>query len=129
MAAKELQSWRLIRVHREANDRKDYLVANGSIWELAQQVMAERKKREVDPTLSVIRGLLMDFEEGEPSHAQKQVQEMNDLLELFTHWFDDIQHMKPEQLKALMKMGSGVGRVLEITNRLMPGKSKKDSEA
>jgi hypothetical protein len=28
--------------------------------------------------------------------------------------------MKPEHLKALMKMGAGVGRVLEITNRLTP---------
>ncbi|EAR10610.1 GbsR/MarR family transcriptional regulator [Reinekea blandensis] len=127
MAAKELQSWRLIRVHREPGDRKDYLVANGSIWELAQQVMAERKKREVDPTLSVVRGLLMDFDDSDHSHARAQMQEMNDLLELFTHWFDDVQNMKPDHLKALMKMGAGVGRVLEMTSRLKPG--KKDEEA
>jgi DNA-binding transcriptional regulator GbsR (MarR family) len=120
MAAKELQSWRLVKVHREAGDRKDYLVANGSIWQLAQQVMAERKKREVDPTLSVVRGLLMELNEAEDSHAQRQMQEMNDLLELFTQWFDDVHSMKPEHLKALMKMGAGVGRVLEITNRLTP---------
>ncbi len=127
MAAKELQSWRLIRVHREPGDRKDYLVANGSLWELAQQVIAERKKREVDPTLSVVRGLLMDFDESEDSHARRQIQEMNDLLELFTRWFDDVQDMKPDHLKALMKMGSGVGRVLEMTSRLMPGKNDKDA--
>lgn len=127
MAAKELQSWRLIRVHREPGDRKDYLVANGSIWELAQQVMAERKKREVDPTLSVVRGMLMTFDEDEQSHAKQQVQAMHDLLELFTHWFDDVQHMKPEHLKALMKMGSGVGRVLELTDRLRPGQARKES--
>lgn len=127
MAAKDLQSWRLIRVHREPGDRKDYLVANGSIWELAQQVMAERKKREVDPTLSVVRGMLMAFDEDEQSHAKQQVQAMHDLLELFTHWFDDVQNMKPEHLKALMKMGAGVGRVLELTDRLRPGQARKES--
>jgi DNA-binding transcriptional regulator GbsR (MarR family) len=125
MAAKELQSWQLIKVHREPGDRKDYLMANGSIWELAQRVMSERRKREVDPTLSVVRGLLMDIDED--SHARAQIQEMHDLLELFTKWFDDVQSMKPEHLKALMKMGAGVGRVLEMTNRLKPGKSGEDA--
>ena len=129
MAAKELHSWRLIRVHREARDRKDYLVANGSIWELAQQVMAERKKREVDPTLSVVRGLLLDSDSDQSAHARQQIQEMNDLLEQFSRWFDDVQNMKPEHLKALMKMGSGVGRVLEMSSRLIPGKQDKDAEA
>lgn len=124
MAAKELQSWQLIKVHREPGDRKDYLMANGSIWELAQRVMSERRKREVDPTLSVVRSLLM--ENDEDSHARQQMQEMHDLLELFTKWFDDVQSMKPEHLKALMKMGAGVGRVLEMTNRLMPGKANEE---
>jgi len=125
MAAKELQSWRLIKVHREPGDRKDYLVANGSLWELAQQVVAERKKREVDPTLSVVRSLLMTFDEDDNSHAKQQIQEMNELLEMFTHWFDDVHSMKPEHLKALMKMGSGVGKVLELTSRLKPGKKEE----
>lgn len=126
MAAKELQSWRLVKVHREPGDRKDYLVANGSIWDLAQQVMAERKKREVDPTLSVVRGLLMTMDDHPESHARQQIQEMNDLLELFSKWFDDVNNMRPEHLKALMKMGAGVGRVLEMTQRLTPGSKKQE---
>lgn len=118
MAIKELQSWRLIRVHRQPGDRKDYLVANGSIWALAQQVMSERRKREIDPTLSMVRGILMDSEANPDSHATRQMQEINDLLELFTHWFDDVQDMKPEHLRALMKMGSSVGKVLELSSKL-----------
>ncbi len=125
MAAKELQSWQLIRVHREAGDRKDYYVANGTIWELAQQVMAERSKREVSPTLSLMRSQLMSAESDEgrmPSYAKEQIQQVHDLLELFTLWFADVQSMKQEHIKALMKMGSGVGKVLELKDRLIPGK-------
>lgn len=122
MAAKELQSWRLIKSHREPGDRKDYLVANGTIWQLAQQVMAERRKREIDPTLSVMRGLLMENEGKTDCHATQQMHEINDLLELFTKWFDDVQNMKPEHLRALMKMGSGVGKVLELSEKFKPSK-------
>jgi DNA-binding transcriptional regulator GbsR (MarR family) len=51
-------------------------------------------------------------------HAQKQIKEIHDLLELFTHWFDDVQSMKPEHLQALMKLGSGVGRILDLAGKL-----------
>ena len=121
MAIKELNSWQLIRTHREPGDRKDYYLANGSIWELGQQVLAERKKREVDPTMSMLRSQLMNREHNEFSDtAYEKMQEIYDLLELFNHWFDDVQNMKPEHLKALMKLGSGVGKVLEITGKVLP---------
>lgn len=125
MAAKELQSWQLVKVHREPGDRKDYYVANGSIWELAQQVMSERTKREINPTLSVLRNQLLQAEQGEVSydgHTARQVQEVHDLLELFMLWFADVQNMKQEHIRALMKMGSGVGKVLEMKDKLMPGR-------
>ena len=125
MAAKELQSWQLMRIHREPGDRKDYYLANGTIWELAQQVMSERSKREVNPTLSLMRGKLISAEQdGErmPSYAKQQIQQVHDLLELFTLWFADVQNMKQEHIKALMKMGSGVGKVLELKDKLIPGK-------
>ena len=126
MALKELHSWRLIRTHREPGDRKDYFLANGTIWELSQQVLEERKKREVDPTLSMLRSQLMASEQDDmPHHAHQQMQEIHDLLELFNHWFDDMQHMKPEHLQALMRLGSGVGKVLEMTDRLRPKTKKK----
>lgn len=125
MASKELQSWQLIRVHREPGDRKDYYRANGSIWELAQQVMTERSKREISPTLSLLRNQLMKAEQDEVQlsvYAESQLQEVHDLLELFTLWFADVQNMKQEHVKALMKMGSGVGKVLELKDKLLPGK-------
>lgn len=130
MAAKELQSWQLIRVHREPGDRKDYYCTNGSIWEMAQQVMKERAKREINPTLSVLRNQLLEAENDKAAygeHAARQVREVHDLLELFTLWFDDVQSMKQEHIRALMKMGSGVGKVLEMKDRLLPGRQTHGS--
>ncbi|AWL12229.1 hypothetical protein HMF8227_01756 [Saliniradius amylolyticus] len=123
MATKELQSWQLIRTQRKPGDRKDYYVPNGSLWQLAQRVMAERKKREVDPTLSMLRGALMDADQNDTSeHAQQRLQEMHDLLELFCHWFDDMQTMRPEHLQSLMKLGTGVGKLLQFSDRIRPGR-------
>ncbi|UTA48958.1 GbsR/MarR family transcriptional regulator [Simiduia sp. 21SJ11W-1] len=118
MAAKELQSWRLIRVVRSPGDRKDYYGPNGSLWDMAQQVLSERRKREVDPTLSLLRGQLMLQDDQAPSYATQRMQEIHDLLELFTRWLDDVQRLKPAQLQALLKLGAGVGRVLELKDKV-----------
>ncbi|WP_196140777.1 GbsR/MarR family transcriptional regulator [Aliikangiella sp. G2MR2-5] len=118
MGLKELQSWQLIRVHHKPGDRKDYFKPAGTIWELALQVLSERRKREVEPTLSLLRGQLMS-DHGDTHHfANQRVQEIHDLLELFNTWFDDIHRMSPESLKTLMKLGSGVGKVLDMKERI-----------
>jgi len=120
MGLKELQSWQLIRTQNVPGDRKDYFKPAGDIWTLATQVMLERKKREMDPTLSVLRSQLMADPE---SYASQQMADILNLLELLSGWFDDMQKLNPEQLKTLLKLGSGVGKVLEMKDRVMP-KSK-----
>lgn len=115
MATKELQSWRLIRVLREPGDRKDYYGPNGGLWDMALQVVSERRKREVDPTLSLLRSQLMATDEQDYAHGR--MQEIHDLLELFTQWLDDVQRMKPEHLLALLKLGSGVSKVLTLKGK------------
>lgn len=119
MGLKELLSWRLIRTQPQPGDRKDYFRPNGSIWELAMQVLSERRKREVDPTLSVLRSQLMRAEDDNNSFAHDKMREIHDLLELFIGWFDDIHRMNPENLKTLLKLGSGVGKVLDMKDRLL----------
>lgn len=122
MGLKELQSWQLIRVHHQPGDRKDYFKPAGTIWELALQVLSERRKREVEPTLSLLRGQLMNEHATEHPFSKERVNEIHDLLELFNTWFDDIHRMKPESLKTLLKLGSGVGKVLDLKDRVT-GKS------
>jgi DNA-binding transcriptional regulator GbsR (MarR family) len=117
MGIKELQSWQLIRVHHKPRDRKDYFKPAGNIWELALQVMAERRKREVEPTLSLLRGQLMQEGASSNPFATEKVKEIHDLLELFNSWFDDIQRMSPENLVTLLKLGSGVGKVLDFKDK------------
>ena len=117
MGLKELQAWQLIRVHHRPGDRKDYFKPAGSIWELALQVLSERRKREVEPTLSLLRSQLMNDHSKEAQYATQKVQEIHDLLELFNTWFDDIHRMNPESLKTLLKLGSGVGKVLDLKEK------------
>ena len=120
MGIKELQSWRLVQVQHKPKDRKEYYSPAGSIWEMATRVFEERRKREVDPTLSLLRDNLLDEPANQKEvYAQKQMHEIHDLLETVTHWASELQNMSPESLNTLMKLGSGVSKVINLKDRLI----------
>ncbi|MCC2617753.1 GbsR/MarR family transcriptional regulator [Aestuariibacter halophilus] len=120
MGLKELQGWRLVQQQHFPGDRKDYFQALGSIWDMAQRVFEERRKREIDPTLSVLRDLLLDKPaNAQEAYAQSRLKEMHDLLESITTWSEELQRLSPEKLNTLMKLGSGVGKVLDMKDKLV----------
>jgi DNA-binding transcriptional regulator GbsR (MarR family) len=120
MGLKELQSWQLIQLQHKPGDRKEYYQAAGSIWELANRVFEERRKREMDPTLSLLRNILVDAPANDNEvHAQQKLQEIHDLLEGITKWSSELQSMSPEKLNTLMKLGSGVGKVLDMKDKFL----------
>ena len=124
MGLKELQSWRLVKQHLVPGERKDFFIPAGDIWTLANRVFEERRKREIDPTMSLLRDLLLDAPGNDKeANAQHKLNEIHDLLESVTAWSEELQNLGPEKLNTLMKLGSGVGRMLELKDKLLPGKN------
>jgi DNA-binding transcriptional regulator GbsR (MarR family) len=119
MGLKELDSWRLIRLQHLPGDRREYFSAPDDIWAIFRTLAEERRKREVDPTLSMLRdALLMDPSSTEERHAQRRLKDMHDLIELVTGWFMDVQRLEPKTLIQLMKLGAKVQKFLELKDRL-----------
>ena len=55
MSLKELQSWGLIRMVHVMGDRREHFESIQDITQLARVIIEERKKRELDPTLALLR--------------------------------------------------------------------------
>ena len=123
MGLKELQAWRLVQLRHVAGDRREYFEAPGDAWQIFQTLAEERRRREIEPTLSMLRNALLEHPASEADRsAQTRMKEMHDLIELMTSWFDDVQRLDQKTLSTLMKMGSKVQRVLEFTG---PSRSKR----
>ena len=119
MGLKELQSWNLVRLMHLPNDRREYFSAPEDVWAIFRTLAAERRKREIDPTLSMLREALME----QPSvaadiHAQARMTQMHDFIELMTNWLDDVQKMDSATLASLMKMGSKVQKLIEMKDKV-----------
>ena len=123
MGLKELQAWRLVRLRHLPGDRREYFETLGDVWDIFRVLAEERRRREIEPTLSMLRMALLEEAGSEAErHAQARMREMHDLIERLTTWFDDVQKLAPETALQLMGMGATVTRVLEFKDRLT-GKS------
>jgi DNA-binding transcriptional regulator GbsR (MarR family) len=119
MGLKELESWRLVRLQHLPNDRREYFSAPEDVWAIFRTLADERRKREVDPTLTMLRDALMAATSNEEDrHAQQRMKEMHDLIEMVTLWFNDVHRLEPDTLKQLMKMGAKVTKLLEMKDKI-----------
>lgn len=127
MGLKELQAWRLVKLKHLPGDRREYFEAPTDAWEIFRTLAEERRRREIEPTLSMLRNALLEAPSGnEDRIAQERMKSMHDLIELMTTWFDDVQRLDAQTLAQLMKMGAKVGKLLEFTGKakaLAGGKS------
>jgi DNA-binding transcriptional regulator GbsR (MarR family) len=118
MGLKELQAWRLVRLRHLSGDRREYFEAPSDAWEIFRTLAEERRRREIEPTLSMLRSALLEHPATEEDHfALERMRAMHDLIELTTTWFDDVQRMDQHTLSRLMKMGAKVQKVLQFTGR------------
>jgi DNA-binding transcriptional regulator GbsR (MarR family) len=119
MGLKELQSWRLVRLKHQPGDRREYFEAPADVWEIFRVLAEERRRREIEPTLSMLRmALLQEPADDADRHAQERMRQMHDLIDRLMTWFDDVQKLAPETALQLMGMGSTVTKVLEFKDRV-----------
>ena len=54
MNMRALIDWGIVKKELKAGERKEYFVTGKDVWELARQISRERKKREIEPIISVL---------------------------------------------------------------------------
>lgn len=107
---RELQNWGLGKVVHVLGDRRDHFETPRDVWPMFQIILRERKRREVDPSLAVLREVLSEKPAGE---ADKQLQQrMRALLEFFettSAFYDQIGELSPGMLKKLAAVARKLG--------------------
>ena len=112
---KELQNWNLIHVMHVMGDRRDHFTTSGDVWELFRTVVRERKEREFDPTIGVLRDCLSNTDlSKEEAAAQQRIKETLMLMEALSTWGEQMLRLEPATLMKVLKLGA------KIQNLLLP---------
>src|SRR6266436_648674 len=57
---RELQGWGIIKLIHVMGDKRDHFESMKDVWEMFRLVLDERKRREIDPTLAMLRECLTE---------------------------------------------------------------------
>ncbi len=110
---KELQNWRLIQVVHLMSDRRDHFQTTTDVWGLFRTVVSERKQREFDPTINVLRDCLASPNlKLEDAGAQQRIRETLQLMETLSSWADEMLRLSPETLVKVMRLGARIQKLL-----------------
>ncbi len=103
---KELVAWGLVRIVVRKGDRREYFEAEKDVWKIFTTVARERKRREIDPALSVLRKCAeesqeIDTPEGRAFHEQmRQLEEFVDFASKMSDKIAALKHGFAIQLAA-----------------------------
>jgi DNA-binding transcriptional regulator GbsR (MarR family) len=105
-------------------DRRDHFETMNDIWEMFRVILDERKRREFDPTLNVLRETVGELANGEYNSpfAMEKVAEMLDLFETITIAYNQIEKMPTDAIKKMATLGDGLAKILGlVTQEKIPG--------
>jgi len=112
---KELQSWNLVKTVHLLGDRRDHFETLHDPWDLFDVIMEGRKRRELDPTLTLLRECVLEGETDRetPAEVKRRIEAVMKFLETLDRWHSQIRGVPRPVLLKLIKMGARVQRLFE----------------
>ena len=107
---KELQSWELIRLTHLPGDRRDHFEAKQDPWDMLMTVVEGRKRREIDPTLEMLRNCVAEAEtdQATPATVKAKMVAMNTFMEELTGWYEQMRDVPQPVLRKLLSLGAKI---------------------
>jgi DNA-binding transcriptional regulator GbsR (MarR family) len=109
---KELQSYGIVRRVHVESDRRDHFVAETDLWEMLIRITAERKRREVDPTVALLAELSarLSKDPNAPPYVRDRIVRMHEFISTLGNWYEQVRILPKPTLVVLMKLGGKVAR-------------------
>ena len=107
---RELQSYGLVRMTHTLGDRRDYFETIYDVWELFRVIIEQRKQRELNPTLTMLKSCAdeVDKEENTDALTNQRVRDMLEFVQTTSTWYDDVRDIPSPTLKKIMRLGRSI---------------------
>jgi DNA-binding transcriptional regulator GbsR (MarR family) len=111
---KELQGYAIVRRVHVEGDRRDHFVAESDLWEMLMRISAERKRREIDPTIALLAELSARLagDPTAPAHVRERITRMHEFISTLATWYEQVRGLPKPTLVTLMKLGAKVARFI-----------------
>jgi len=112
---KELQAWGLVKNIHVMGDRRDHFETLKDVWEMFRVIMDERKRREMDPTIALLRDCLDEQKKigKRDEHTEERLVALQDFFESGAAFYDRVRSLPASTLSKLSRMSDKVLKLLQ----------------
>ena len=114
VSIRELQGWGLVRTVHELGDRRQHFESVKDVWEMFRIIVDQRKKREIDPTIDLLRLCISELHGGsaEDAYTRQRLQEIYEFFNDVDTLYRDVYQFPVTTLKTLVKARGTVRKLL-----------------
>ena len=90
-------------------ERREYYTTEKDVWKMFRIIARERKRREVDPTIEVLRQSVTDLNQMSDADSQHEREQLKNLLSFFEtgiEVYEDLENQSPNSILRLKKLTS-----------------------
>ena len=111
---RELQGWGIVKLVHVLGDKRDHFESMKDVWEMFRVVLDERKKREIDPTLNMLRECIAEAEKdkGTDKHTEQRLRDLAGFFDSTTAWYNQIRSWPASALPKFVKLGDKIRKLL-----------------
>jgi DNA-binding transcriptional regulator GbsR (MarR family) len=111
----ELETWGIVRTVHVLGDRTDRFEVKGDVYEMFRFIVDYRKRREVDPTLQMLREAVAELEASrEDTQTREKMSAMQELFETLDTLYQQAQKVPTKKIVRIAKMGDIVSKLLRL---------------
>ncbi len=115
MALRELISWGIAsRIHIKG-ERREYYTTEKDVWKMFRIIGRERKKREVDPTINILRDSMVqlnDIDSAEADYEREQIKNLLDFFETGATVYEELEARNPNSILKLLGTALRIKKLL-----------------
>ena len=113
---RELQNWGIVRVVHVLHDRRDHFASMKDVFAMFRAIAHQRKKREIDPTVHVLRDCLAEADKPKAADAyvRSRLAELLDFFELAGTAYERLENLPTPAILKLAKLGDRALRMVGI---------------
>ena len=104
---KELQGWRIVRLVHVLGDKTDHFESMKDVWEMFRIVLDERKRREIDPTITLLKECMAEAAKDKDTdkHTHARLRDLHQFFETTTTWYAQVAKLPGPALVKFLSAG------------------------
>ena len=116
MALRELIAWGIVNRIHVKGERREFYSTEKDVWKMFQIIARERKRREVDPTIDVLRQSMADLNQLSDAEGKYEREQLKNLLGFFETGIEVYEDLESQSPQSILKLLGKTLRLKKLTS-------------